>query len=96
MRFSDLQWTTVTDSRSSKFFVKNTELATALVRPRCRYQICEMRTYDPSAEWPYGERYEVRDAHSVSDADIKAGVRPHIVFRASTFDEIVAFCENNV
>lgn len=36
-------------------------------------------------------RYRVRDASTVSDADVKAGIRPAITFEADTLDMVEAW-----
>ena len=73
-----LNWRTVTHSQSSKFLVKGTELSNAIVPgTSSRFQLCEIRSYD--ADKNADRRYAVRDAATVSDEDVRNGVRPRIV-----------------
>ena len=72
----------------SKFLVKGTELAQAIVPDTCsRFAVVEYRTRDadgfPSAA------YRLRDAETVSDADIRAGKRPAIVGNFDSLDDAV-------
>lgn len=84
-----LNWRTVTHSQSPKFMVKGTELSNTLAGDRSRYQICEHRSYD--SEGFADRQYYVRDAESVSDADVKAGKRPAIVGRFDDLDAAINF-----
>lgn len=88
-----MEWRTVTGSNHPKFMVKGTELSNAIVPGvLSRFQVCEIRSYDKDG---HADRYyAVRDAHTVSDAEVKAGVRPHIVANFTTLDEALKFCQN--
>lgn len=90
-------WSSIIDSRSPKFLVKGHELAQALVVPGYRFAIIEVRSQEideNGVRYP-GTRYRVRDAHTVSDADVKAGKRPGVVFDCQGFDEALAWCEQH-
>lgn len=82
-------WRPVTPYNSPKFMVKGTELNTMLVPGTLsRFQICEIRSYD--AEWHADRRYAVRDAATVTDAQVREGKRPAIV---GWFDDELAALE---
>lgn len=75
-----LDWRTVTHSQSDRFMVRGTELSKAIVPGTLsRFQICEMRTYDRDDQFPHGRNYAIRDAATVTDAQIREGKRPAIV-----------------
>lgn len=84
-----LGWRTVTPSSSPMFLVRGTELSVAIVPGTLsRFQICEVRTLTRSEDgWDYDREYCLRDAHTVSDQDVRDGRRPAIVHRAATLDE---------
>ncbi len=86
-----LNWRTVTPSSSPRFLVKGTEIACALAGQFSRFQIVEVRTRE--ADGYAGTAYSVRDADTVTDAQVKDGMRPKPVFFSSSLDEAVAFCE---
>ena len=89
-----LNWRSVTNSNDCKFMVKGTELAVAIVPGTfSRFQVCEVRSYDKDNH--ADGRYLVRDAHTVSDAEVKAGVRPRIVANVATLDEALKFCQQS-
>lgn len=92
-RLGDLQWRTLTDSRSPKFFVKHTRLAVAFYA-RHRFGIYEVRGAADS-DGSYADYYVVTDAETVSDAEVKAGVKPRAVFRSPVLDLQAAldFCD---
>lgn len=83
------QWKEVVSSRSPECLVKGIELATLVCGPLSRFQICAHRVYD--AEGFADEAYRVRDAHTVTDAQVKEGVRPEIVARFDTLEKAEAF-----
>lgn len=85
-----MNWRTVTPSNSPKFLVKGTELNVTLYGQQSRYQICEIRSYD--ADGFADRNYLLRDAHTVTDAQVRDGVRPAIVGRFDTLEEIETFC----
>lgn len=93
-----LDWKTITNSRDNRFMVRGTELSIAIVPDTAhRFQLCEIRTVargDDGME--YDREYAVRDAHSVSDADVRNRVRPHIVARFETEDEAVSWCRQQM
>lgn len=87
-----LNWRTVTPSRHNSFLVRGTELSVAIVpNTLSRFQVCEIRTImrgDDGME--YDREYALRDAETVSDADIADGKRPAIVGRYPTLDDALA------
>lgn len=73
-----LAWRTVTHSQDSRFMVTGTELSRAIVPgTMSRFQICEVRSRD--SEGHADRRYAIRDAATVTDAEVREGVRPRIV-----------------
>lgn len=89
-----LHWTTILSSSDPKFLVKGHELSQALYGPNSRFAIIEVRTYDKDRFG--GVRYRVRDAVTVSDADVRKGKRPAIVHECPTLDQAVAWCDQKV
>lgn len=85
-----LNWRNVTPSNSPQFLVKGTELNNALCGKLNRFQICEVRSYD--AQRNADRQYIVRDAETISDAAVRAGVRPKIVARFADLDEAINYC----
>jgi hypothetical protein len=83
----ELFWRTVTPTRSPSFNVKGTVLSSALFGKNSRFAVYEVRTLD--ADRMSDREYVVRDAGLVSDADVKAGVKPPIVFRTSDYDRLL-------
>lgn len=86
-----LNWRTVTDSRSPKFFVKQTELAYALYL-NSRFAICEMRGAG-RADGSFADFYRVRDAYTVSDAEVAKGVRAKVAFSCDTLEAALLWCD---
>lgn len=98
----EFNWRTITASRDPAHEKAGTELECALVA-RSRFAVISVRV----TRWvkqPYyinggyvqlDCRYEVRDADKISDAQVKAGERPPVVFRADDLDAVVAFLKDN-
>jgi hypothetical protein len=84
-----LSWRTVTPSNSQQFNVNGTELSVAIVGPQSRFAVYEVRCRD--ADGFADREYVVRDAESVSDADLAVGKRPPIVGRTRDYDKLLAF-----
>jgi hypothetical protein len=85
-------WRNVTPSNDPKFLVSGTELNNRIVPgTRSRYQLCEVRSYDREAR-THDRRYAVRDAATVTDADIREGKRPAIVAWFDFEDSALNFC----
>lgn len=91
MRAASLNWRTVTAANDGKFLVKGTELSTALYGRHSRFQICEIRCM--GADGFHDRQYYVRDAHGVTDAQMRDGVRPPIVARLHTLDGAMDYCD---
>lgn len=91
-----LNWRTVTNSRDAKFMVRGTELSVAIVPDTLhRFQLCEIRTVIRGDEGiEYDREYHVRDAHSVSDAEVRDKVRPRVVAKFASEAEALQFCDN--
>lgn len=86
-------WQSVTTSRDAAFLIKGSELAKTIVPDTlCRFQICEHRAY--TADRVPTVVYRVRDAETVSDEQVRDGVRPAVVRHFHDFDEAVAWCQN--
>lgn len=74
---------------ASKVLVKGTELAQAIIPgTRSRFAVVETRSME--ADGTPGLLYRLRDAETVSDADVAKGIRPHIVGVFPTAEEAVA------
>lgn len=85
-----MHWNTIISSSHSKFMVRGTELSNAIVPMTMhRFQVCEIRTWDGDES---DRTYHVRDAETITDAEIRDGVRPSIVFRHNDLDECVRWC----
>jgi len=91
-----VNWRTLIRSSDPRFLVKGAELEVALVGPASRFALYCVRTLVPALP---GSRdrfdldlgFVVRDAETVTDAQVRDGVRPAIVGRFSTLDEALAF-----
>lgn len=82
-------WETVTTYRDPRFLVKGVELAFTVCGAQMRFAICEHRAM--TAEGEPSVIYRVRDAETVSDAEVKHGLRPKVVARFHTFEEAETF-----
>jgi hypothetical protein len=84
-------WRNVTPSNHPKFFVNGTELNTLLVPgTNSRYQLCEIRCR--GADGFPDRRYAVRDAATVTDAQVREGKRSEIVAWFDHEDSALNFC----
>lgn len=85
-----LNWQTITGSLDPRYMVKGTELAQAILPGNhCRFALVEVRCYD--ADRNSDVTYRVRDAETVTDAEVKSGTRPRVVFEGS-YDDALKFC----
>ncbi len=74
---------------------KGTELAQAIVPgTHSRFAVVETRTRE--ADGFPGVCYRVRDAATVSDADVRDGKRPAIVARFDNANDAVVWCQQQV
>jgi len=90
-----LDWHT-SDYDRAKVLHKGTELATALCGAHSRFQICDIRAYDPESDTYTGHTFSVRDAATVNMAQIAAGIRPSIVANfGDDLDAAIAYCVTN-
>lgn len=91
---SGLRWRTLVTERDSRYWVRGTELATAIVPDtRHRFQLCEHRTVLRHGEHAeYDREYLVRDAHGVTDAQIRDRVRPPVVARYPSEAAALEWC----
>lgn len=85
-----MEWRSITPSNSPKYMVKGTELNQAIV-PDCmsRFALVEVRTYD--AEGNADRGYSIRDAHTVTDADVAAGKKPKQIAFFNFEDDAINF-----
>jgi len=81
-------WRTVTPSREPSFMVRGTELSVAIVPGfNSRFQLCEIRTVSRGDDgMEYDREYVVRDADTVTDADVREKIRPKIIGKFPTLD----------
>ena len=97
-------WRTLINSREPAYMIKGSELE--CIKPdgfMSRFMIYAVRSYTRNPDWWPGSiteprlhadmRYRVRDADTVSDADVRAGKRPAIVGEFATFDEAMKHIE---
>jgi hypothetical protein len=78
-------WRSLMDSRDPKFLVKGSELSQTIVpHTQSRFAIVETRCIESDGQ--LGVMYRVRDADTVTDAQIKEGKRPAIVHHTNTFE----------
>jgi hypothetical protein len=89
-----LNWRNITPVGNPKFWVRGTELNNALCGPQSRYQICEIRVYDKDRN--ADRAYTVRDAATVTDEEVKQGIRPKIVANFDDDLQAIAFCMRDV
>ena len=92
MMATALNWKS-SDYDRAKVLHKGTELATAIYGQFSRFQICDVRSYDADSRTYTGHVYSVRDAHTVNDAEVKAGVRPKVVASFEDLDAAIAYCD---
>ncbi len=78
-----LFWKTLVTSRDQRFNVKGTELSGAIL-PNPRFAVYEVRSLEPDG-MP-GVFFRVRDAETVTDAEIRDGVRPRVCREAATLE----------
>lgn len=79
----------------SKVLHRGTELATSLCGAHSRFQICDVRAYDPDSKTYTGHTYAVRDAATVTLAQVADGVRPSVVGWFEDLDEAITYCQTN-
>lgn len=86
-----LDWRTICPSNDAKHLVRGTELEYCIPDGfLSRFRIVSVRTVK------YGEydcRYRVYDASTVTDAEVKAGIKPRSIAEFATLDETLAFIE---
>lgn len=91
MRAANLNWRTVTPANDTKFLVKGTELSNAIYGQHSRFQICEIRCMGDDGF--HDRHYYVRDAETVTLAQVADGARPVIVGRFATLDAAMDYCD---
>lgn len=94
-----LNWRVLVSSYDPSYTVKGTELAVAFVKGS-RFAIYEVRALEPAPagspnRYELSLRYRVRDALTVSDAEVRLGTRPRIVFEDWDLDKVLEFCHAN-
>lgn len=90
-----LQWRTLTPSTSRAADIKGAELAAAIIPGALsRFQLIAIRAYD--AERMPDQVYMVRDADTVTDAQVREGVRPAIVWRGKSEEEGIAWAMGQI
>jgi hypothetical protein len=82
-------WRTLIGSANPKFMVKGHELAVTLYGEASRFAVYEVRSLE--ADGYCGTRYRIRDAETVSDADVRAGKFAQVVADGLTWTEVEAF-----
>lgn len=95
-----LDWEILIKPNQSDYLVKGKELARArIVSPlpvwaRHRFYIYEVRQLDKDGMPGIG--YHVRDAETVTLAEVKDGARPKVVFRNISLHQCIEFVETNL
>jgi hypothetical protein len=89
VRYNELQWRTLIPSSDRRYTVKGHELNQAVCGQNSRFALIEVRSLDKDRHLDLV--YRVRDAHTVSDDDIKAGKRPQVVFENYDIDAAINF-----
>jgi hypothetical protein len=93
-------WRTICPSTNAAHLVRGTELEVSIPAGfLSRFAIYSVRRMewvsDPTLPaggiWAHDVSYRVRDAATISDAEVKAGVRPKIVGEFKTLEEAEAF-----
>jgi hypothetical protein len=86
-----LAWRTLPAAGTPQGMVKGTELACAVVPDTShRFVVYEVRVM--LADRTLDVAFHVRDAGAISDADVRDGKRPPVVFRSDDCDKAVAWC----
>lgn len=86
---SFLSWRTVTPSTDPKFMINGTELSVAIIPDTLsRFAVYEVRVW--RSEHDFDRQYLLRDAHTVSDDDLRSGKRPAVIGRYGDFEEAIA------
>lgn len=92
-----LQWRPILTSADPKFMVKGHVLASALYGPQNRFLIEEVRAMVDDAScfegYYMGVCYRVRDAATVTDAQVRAGQHSKIIGQMETAQAAMAFCD---
>ena len=89
-----LLWRTVTSYNDPKYPVKGTVLSSALYGPNSRFLIEEVRAL--TADRQQTATYRVRDAHGITDAEVREGKPSPIVFRGDLPTDCVEWCDGQL
>lgn len=85
-------WSPLISSNHHDFMVKGTELAWTIIPGfRSRFALYEVRTFD--ADGYSDVRYRVRDAEKISDAEVREGKRPPIIWEGENYDKFLGLLE---
>jgi hypothetical protein len=89
-----LRWHSRIGENHRLFMVEGTELACAVVpNTSHRFVLCELRTFVRENDHLVPDRIiAIRDAASVSDAEVAKRIRPRIVARFAGVDDALAYC----
>jgi hypothetical protein len=87
-----VEWIVVRDHKDPKFMVKGHVLAQAYVPgSHNRFLIEEVRAM--AADRTMGVQYRVRDAETVTDAEVRAGKHSQVIGTFDLFDRALALCK---
>ncbi len=78
-----LFWKTLVPGRDKRFNVKGTELSGAIL-PNPRFAVYEVRSLE--SDGMPSVFFRVRDAETVTDAEIRDGIRPRVCREATTLE----------
>ncbi len=90
-----VDWRTVRDHRDPKFMVKGYVLAVADY-PGSQYRFLVEEVRAMNADRSMGIQYRIRDAHTVSDAELLTGKRSEVVATVDTWVEVEAYCDPKI
>lgn len=90
---SGLNWRTLTGSANPKFLVNGVELSVAFAAGH-RFAVYEVRCRDDEGQ--PDRKYVIRDAQSISDAQVKEGVRPAVCAETRDYNRLLNWLATQV
>lgn len=89
-----LNWRTICGSNDPRHLVKGTEIEVCYPAGyHNRFALYSVRTVSREGDHTVHDmRYRVRDAGTVSDAQVREGKRPDIVCEVDRLDDALAYC----
>lgn len=87
-----VDWRTVRDHKDPHFMVKGHVLAQAIY-PDSSYRFLIEEVRAMAADRSMGIQYRIRDARTVSDAEVRVGKGSQVVATVDTWAEVEAYCD---